>query len=429
MTRTQFRRYQLIQEIIDGQMTINAAAEILGLSPRQVKRLKKGVELDDAAALIHGNSGRRPANAIPDATIARVLELKQDEKFKHCNFKHFQEILDEHYNIQLSYSSLHSLLKNNGIVSPKKRRRYKPHRRRKRHLQAGLLVQTDATPFAWFNGDRKRYALHGAIDDATGQIVALYMTKNECLKGYFEMTMRMIENFGVPVSLYADRHTIFQSPLAGKVDINSSPNDTQLGRAFKELGIHLIAARSAQAKGRVERLWETLQSRLPVEFSMRRIRDLDTANEFLQEYIYQYNSQFAVEPENTKSLFKEPVCDPRYVLCIKELRSVDAGGVFSYGGKSYKVAEDPSLPPLRANTKVSVLVSDAFGIRVQYRENIWHVYPFVPPKRKKAVPKPPKPKGHPVPEGHPWVEYNSYGGWEDWQETRQMLERIFLKAY
>lgn len=430
MTRSQFRRYQVIQEVIDGHLTISEASLALGLSPRQIKRLKKGVQLDEAVAIIHGNTGRVPSNAFPEDYSNRILAIRQDPCFTNSNFSHFREILDEQYGISISYTSLYRLLKNNGLSSPKKRRRYKPHRRRKRNPQAGLLVQIDATPFSWFTGDRKRYALHGAIDDATGQILALYMTKNECLKGYFEMTRRMIENFGIPVSLYADRHTIFQSPIAGKADIDSNVpvHDTQYGRALKELDIGLISARSPQAKGRIERLWGTLQSRLPVELALRKITDIDAANRFLKEYIYQYNSLFAVEPENTCSLFRKCDVDLSYILCLKEQRTIDAGGVFSYYGHSYKVLDHPGAPPLRAGAKVTVLAGGPNGLAIENKGCFYEVLPFVPPKRQRtAATKKTKEKTvpHPVPENHPWRQApKPWAEGERWSDIQKMLKRM-----
>lgn len=159
----------------------------------------------------------------------------------------------------------------------------------------------DATPFNWF-GYGKMYSLHGAIDDATGKIVGLYMTKNECLHGYFETVRQIILNHGIPISIYSDRHAIFLSTEAKRITIEDELkgkvcNDTQFGRAMKELGITIITARSPQAKGRVERLWNTLQSRIPVEFRIANITTIDQANEFLKNYIPEFNKQFSVEPE------------------------------------------------------------------------------------------------------------------------------------
>ncbi len=303
-------------------------------------------------------------------------------------------MLSEHYSINISYSTLYGILSNAGIKSPKTRRRYKPHRRRKRRPQAGLLLQVDATPYAWFKGDTKKYSLHGSVDDATGQITGLYLCKNECLMGYFEMLDRTINNFGIPMSIYADRHTIFQSPNKEKAVFDSSVqvNDTQFGRCLKELSIELIPARSPQAKGRIERLWATLQSRLPVEFAIRDISSIDQANEFLANYIYAYNSEFAVEPADSDSMFIRPDSSINldYLLCIKETRNVDSGGVFSFKNKTFKVVDSSYSGMIPPNAKCQVLTSSKFGVKIQYRSIVFDVSRYIPAKRTPAPSKKPR---------------------------------------
>ncbi|GAW93875.1 integrase catalytic subunit [Calderihabitans maritimus] len=299
MTQEQLNRFSVISSLIDGHITVREAALSLDLSERQVKRLKKGVMEEGPEFLIHKNTGRSPKHAIPKETKEKIIALKLSEPYKDANFKHFHELLAEHEGIILSYSCLYSILTEAGIESPKKRRRFKPHRRRKRKPQEGLLIQMDASPFEWL-GTKEQFALHGAIDDATGKIVGLYLTKNECLHGYFEITWQILKKHGIPASIYADRHSIFQSPNASKLTVEEQlagkvVKDTQFGRAMNELGITLIPARSPQAKGRVERLWETLQSRLPVEFKIAGITSLKQANEFLTQYIDKFNALFAVE--------------------------------------------------------------------------------------------------------------------------------------
>ena len=287
--------------------------------------------------------------------------------------------------------------------------------------------------YAWFSGDRKKYALHGAIDDATGQVTGLDMTKNECLDGYFRLLERSVKAFGIPMSIYADRHTIFQSPNKKKAEVDSSVpvNDTQLGMALKALDIELIPANSPQAKGRIERLWETLQSRLPVEFSLHGISSIEEANKFLEGYVYTYNSEFAVEPENADSMFRKlpDHMNLEHILCCREQRTLDAGWVFSYRGKTYKVDEryDQGLP---AKAKVTVLAgtspSNPF-VKVAYKNLIFEVLPFVPPKRKPKEKKNTtvtKSISKPAP-NHPFRLGKSISNTMDWTYTDQeILEMI-----
>ena len=435
MSEKELKKYRVIQSVLDGKTEVKDAAESLALSTRQIMRLKKGVSQDGPEAVIHGNTKRKPHNSLSLETREKILELWASDILTGSNFSHFREILDEVYGVKISYSALHRLLTGEGIKSPKKRRRKKQHKRRKRRPQAGLLVQTDASPYAWFKGNPLHYALHGVIDDATGQVLALYMTKNECLNGYFEMMRRMLEAYGSPVSLYADRHTIFQSPNKGKADVTADIpiNDTQFGRALRELNINLIPANSPQAKGRIERLWETLQSRLPIEFALNGITTLAEANEFLLSYIYKYNSCFAVEPEDTDSMF-EKVRDLeslKYILCIKETRTVDSGLVFSYKNKSYLLTGINS-DFIYKGDKVKVLINDDKVFRCEHNGYLIDVLPYVPPKRKKkakAMPK--KNMSRSVNEGSRkyFGRIQTYIEEESYAEMAKMLDEILSAPY
>ena len=434
LSQKQLNKLDIINKTNAGFLSVAEAASALGLSERQVQRLKKKVRELGPVAVIHKNSLRSPHNAFSSETIKKIISIKQLDCYEDANFCHFREILSEHHKIEISYSSLYAILTGANILSPKKRRRMTPHRRRKRKPQAGLLSQVDATPYAWFKGSEKKYSIHGSIDDATGQITALYMCKNECLHGYFEMLRRTIHNYGIPMSLYADRHTIFQSPNKEKAILDASikANDTQLGRCLKELSVQLIPARSPQAKGRIERLWETLQSRLPVEFSIRGISTIDEANKFLETYIYAYNSQFAVEPTISESMFYKPPegMNIDYILCVKEDRTVDAGGVFSFSRKSFKVEEGPYSGMIPPNARCKVLTSPSFGIKIEYRKMVFNVLDYIPPKKKSAPAKEPyvphsQPADHPFKYGQSLAVKPIYG--ETDKEIFSMLEEIFLR--
>ncbi|SPF43915.1 Integrase catalytic region [Candidatus Desulfosporosinus infrequens] len=441
MSQTQLNRFTVISKVIDGHMTIAEAAVSLGISQRQIIRLKQGVIAQGASFLIHKNTGRKPSHTLDDKLVAEIIALKESNTYQSANFLHFQELLERQENIKISYSALHSLLSKSNIKSPKKRRRFKPHRRRKRKPQEGLLIQMDATPFEWFDSSEK-FSLHGAIDDATGNVVGLYMTKNECLHGYWEVMRQCLINHGIPVSLYTDRHAIFLSTLAGKLSIEDQlsgkvVNDTQFGRAMGELGITLIPARSPQAKGRVERLWATLQSRLPVEFKIAGISTVDQANEFLATYISLFNHTFAVEPEDTQSAYRSvsPNMDIDSILCVKLTRSVDAGGVFSFYNRNFKVITSSDLPAIANKAKVSVLVGPRIGVAVQYKKVLFQVVPYI--KQRKPDKTASAPKHSNIPYSPPDSHYFKYGHtlvkkitFEDKdKDILLMLESIFLKKY
>jgi len=440
LTREQLDRLDTINKANTGFITVREAAEKLGISERQIQRLKKEVRINGPAALIHKNSNRTPTHAITAEKKAEILKIRGKPGYKDSNFKHFQELLETQHKIIISYSALKSLLNENEIHSPKKRRRFKVHRRRKRREQQGSLVQTDASPNDWI-GLGYNQSLHGIIDDATGQVTGLYICKNECLLGYHEVIRRMIDNYGVPDSMYADRHTIFRSPNEDKakamdVPLGTKVHETQLGRAMSELGIQIIAARSAQAKGRIERLWETLQSRLPVEFEIHGIKDIDAANAFLSEYIYAFNSEFAVEPEDTDDAFL-PLDDGKnldHILCVKEERTLDSGQVFSYKGKRFQIVKNSYSSWIPPKAKITVMVSPRIGIMATYKNYVFETE-LAPEKKPGTKTKEPK-----APTLDPSI-HRSESAWEPktgvpWQpglvsrrESLEIIHEIFSRPY
>lgn len=389
MTQKEITRLRVINQTIDGVLTIREAAELLGLSERQVLRLKKGVKTEGPAFIIHKNRGRKPKHAVSDQTKELIIDLKQT-KYKEANFNHFQELIEEHEKIQVSYPTVYRILTNAGIKSPKKHRKRKKHHRRKRKPQKGMLIQIDASPHEWII-DGNSFDLHGAIDDATGEILALYFTPNECMEGYFEIVRQIITNHGIPTSLYCDRHTIFISPNDGKLSIEDQlegkrVNLTQFGRAMDELGINIIKAYSPQAKGRIERLWGTLQSRLPVEFKIRNITTMEDANAFLAEFMDKYNEKFGVEPENSKSAFRDldPNINLDYILCIKEERMIINDSGFSYGGQYYQLTKNGKKASSIPKAKLTVLTSSKIGVKANYA-NVVYDTKILDERPKKAI--------------------------------------------
>jgi len=431
--------YILNRLVSDSSFTIAEAVEALGLSERHVKRLKGEFKKYGYEALVHKNIGRSPVHAISQEVRQKILEIKRSKLFETANFKHFQDILGrEKFGIKISYSALYNILTSEGFKSPKTRRQGKKHRRRKRKAREGIMLQIDATPHEWFD-DGQKYSLHGAIDDATGKITGLYMCKNECLHGYFEVMRTVIGNNGIPISIYADRHTIFLSPKDGKLSVDEQlegvqVNDTQFGRALKQLGITLIKARSPQAKGRIERLWETLQSRLPIEFALENISTVDAANVFLEKYINEYNAEFAVDPEESEIAYRSvsPGTNIENILCVVEKRTFDNGGVFSFHNRTFKIISDKPDRILPHKGKIDVLVSPVFGLRACFAGIVYNVILFIKPqktvkdvteksKRQKYIPD----DSHYYKYGHKLIkkvtfEDNDYA-------ILKMLERIFLQ--
>lgn len=374
------RRATLIEACIKGQCTVKQVAIALGISERRVKQIKKEVKENGVKSIQHGNRGRKPKNTIPDETRKRILELRSSYEYEISNFKHFQELLKERENIDISYSALYNILRNAGIKSPKKHRKTKLHHRRKRKECEGMMLQADGTPFDWF-GNGKKYSLHGFIDDATGKITGLYMCKNECLLGYLEVLRQTLENYGIPISLYPDKYSVFFPPkkVNDHITIEEQLNGrekgiTQFGRIIEDLNIEMFPASSPQAKGRIERLWETLQSRLVTEFRINKVTNIEEANKFLKEYIPRYNSKFSVTPESKINMFlKLPKSyNLDELLCVRFERTIDNAGVFSINNSKFQVL-DKSLPP---KTKIQIYISQKIGMRVKVENKVYDVEPL-----------------------------------------------------
>lgn len=374
------KRATLIEACIKGECTIKQVATALGLSERRVKQIKKEVKENGVKSIQHGNRGRKPKNTISDETRNRILELRSSYEYEISNFKHFQELLKERENIDISYSALYNILRNAGIKSPKKHRKTKLHHRRKRKECEGMMLQADGTPFDWF-GNGQKYSLHGFIDDATGKITGLYMCKNECLLGYLEVLRQTIENYGIPISLYPDKYSVFfpskkaNDHITLEEQLNGREKGiTQFGRIIEELGIEMFPASSPQAKGRIERLWETLQSRLVTEFRINHITTMDEANAFLLQYIQKYNSKFAIEATSKKVVFLK--LPKRYdldeLLCVRFDRTIDNAGVFSINNSKFQIM-DKYLPP---KTKVQIYLSQKIGMRVKFNNKVYDVQPL-----------------------------------------------------
>lgn len=379
MNKKEELKAHIIKCCVDGNMTVKQAANRLGFSERYIKKLKARYKKYGVSSMLHGNCGRQPKRTLDVALKQKILDIRKQPDFDTVNVMHFKDILEEKYNIIVSYSFLYNFLKKNNIKSPRKHRKIKVHHRRNRRSKIGELLQVDATPHEFFTGDKNKYTLHGLIDDASGQITGLYMCKNECMQGYFEVIRQTLKNFGVPENIYADGSSIFFTTKKDKLTLHEQlsgveePN-TQFGKIMDELGIHLIHAGSSQAKGRIERLWNTLHDRLITEFKINSITNMEQANIFFKEYIKKYNKKFKVKPKDKKKAFipllKSVNLDT--LLTVKYKRIVDNGVCFSLNNVSFKIENIDILP----RTKVDILISKKIGIKVLYKNKLYTVKPI-----------------------------------------------------
>jgi len=377
MTAIEMARLIVAERLIEGEITVKGAAEVLKLSTRQVKRIKKGVRLIGPKAVIHGNRKRKPNNAVDDKAKDLVVELKT-KKYGGTNFSHFTELLSEREDIIISQPTVHRILRSAGLVSPKKKKKIRTHHYRKRKDCPGMMVQLDASPYRWLGGEDLN--LHGAIDDASSTVLGLYLCKEECLEGYFEVARQMIKGPGIPVSTYNDKHTILiSSKKKGKLNLEDRLEGklepcTQFSTAMEELGISMIPAGSAQAKGRIERLWGTLQDRLVQEFILNGIKDVESANKFMATYIKKFNRRFSVVPKGEPVFRKlKKGINLNYILYRKISRKLDGGSAFSFGKKYYQLISAGKPAATIPRSKISVLTSSRIGIKASYSGKVYSV--------------------------------------------------------
>lgn len=405
------RRVFVIEQAVKGNISNRQAAEVLGLSRRQVIRLKGRMKAEGVVGLAHKNRGRAPKHAVPKETKEKVVSLAKGPL---CNASCQQtaELLQEFYGITLSAKTVGRILKEAGIPLAHSHRAPKRQRSRERLPQEGLLTQLDASPFAWLEDRGPLLTLHGAIDDATGKIQGLYFALNECLEGYFQVLLQVVQNFGVPKSIYSDRHTIFFSPKKEKLSIEEelagqSVPLTQFGRALSELGINHIPARSPQAKGRIERLWGTLQSRLVIELRLAGISTLEEANAFLPGFIKRFNQRFAVTPANPEAAYGP--CPPsdmlEQILSWRQERKASRGSSISYLGHTYQLVDSNGrVVPLRPGAAVEVLTHLDGSLSALYGGNRYLLRQLTQlPKMTAEEPKKnPVSRAHKPAPDHPW---------------------------
>jgi transposase len=296
MSQKEFQRVKVIENAAGGRLSVREAARLLQLSERQVQRLKRRYQPDSIAWVQHGNRGRSVAWALPLPQKLLILTLART-KYQGFNDSHLCQKLNSEENLPVSRETVRRILRAAKLASPQKRRSRQYRSRRLPRPRFGMMALTDASRHDWLEGRGPQLTLIGFQDDATKQILAAhFQLEAENTAGYLRALHAMIITHGVPLSLYRDRHSIFQRndaywSVAEQLAGRQTP--THLGRALEELGIQQIPAYSPQAKGRVERLWRTCQDRLVSELRLAGASTLEQANAVLAAFCRDYNQRFA----------------------------------------------------------------------------------------------------------------------------------------
>jgi transposase len=423
MSKQEARKVTIIEELLAGRFTNSQAAELLCLSVRQVQRMKADASVNGATSILHKNRGRKPANAL-DPEVAEAIYRIYQEELPGYNFCHTADVLAEDKDIFVSVSTVSRYLKANGIRSPKAKRRPKKHRSRDAREREGEMIQMDASSFDWL-GNGAYLHLHGAVDDATGRVLALHFDKEETFEGYCELMFQMNQDGHLPREIYSDGRTVFAydsktkkkltiaEELAGKQE-----KQPHFARALRELKILLIIAKSAQAKGGIERLWETLQDRLAKDMQRKGVTSIEQANEFLKVYIPYYNRKFAVQAANPEKAYlpKQDKSTLELIFAKHETRKLDSGLAFSFQGQKYRlpVYADNNKIPASPHDTLTVASSKRIGVQVLYKGFVIKPEPLKTqpkesivqmPQQNNVVASPPNPSQDKPKNKSPWFTY------------------------
>lgn len=330
MDANQLKTYRLAYEVLSGTLSLKEFSLIIDKSYRQSQRIIKKIEDKDFLGVLHGNSGSIPHNKKIDNYEALIVDFL-NYKYNGFNLAHFKEKLEKIEHIKISKSTLYRIAKKHGLIKAPRRYKRRSFKPRKRMLKEGMLVQFDGSEHLWF-GERKT-DLIAAIDDATGKILAAEFFYGEKSLHSLKVIKEVIDNNGIPESFYMD-----QAGIYGKIDQDF---ESQIGRAFGQLNIKLILASSPQAKGRVERLFRTLQDRLIAELKLQSITTIEEANDYLKKYfIPDFNKIFGVEAEENEKAYRKNVFGKLdMILCKKEYRKIGVGNIFSYESVTWLIED------------------------------------------------------------------------------------------
>ena len=449
-------KYQIIKKLVETNGNKKRAAIKLNCTVRTIDRLIIKYKTDGKQAFVHGNRGRLPSTTIPLDMKSKIVSLYINE-YSNANFSHFCEIVQREFDIKISDTTLNKWLRDEDIISPKARRRTKKqlkqhlkvkmnsskskkvkneikesitlidehdaHPRRPRSKYAGEMIQMDASSYNWI--ENEIWHLHVAIDDADGKVVGAYFDYQETLKGYYNVLYQILTNHGIPALFYTDKRTVFEYKRKNR-PFDDEDTFTQFSYACHNLGIDIKTTSVPQAKGRVERLNQTLQSRLPVELKYARINNIEEANEFLNSYIKKFNDQFALQLNTTKSVYeKQPnIEEINQTLAILSPRKIDNAHCIRFKNKYYLPTSDKGAKFYFGN-RTDCMVIEAFdgNLYVNIQDSLYLMEEIPEHERfskefddvveKKKTPK----KKYIPPMSHPWKR-NSYLRYVEKQKHR-----------
>lgn len=386
--------YETIKSLADHNGSVKRTAIKLNVSDRHVYRLLNILKTKGKAGFVHGNTNRKPAIAYSDSLHEAIVELYLTE-YRDTNFTQFSEFVYEDFGIRISPRTISNWLAKVNTISPRAHRstrkqmkqkiqnelkdstaayqndsspsdlkepveleRHHSHPRRERARYSGEIIQMDACQTDWFGNGRQDH-LHVAVDDATGMITGLFLDSEETLNGYYHVLKQTLEDFGIPAVFLTDKRTVFEYKRKNSSELSEDPV-TQFTNTCSILGAEVRTTSIPQGKGRVERMNQTLEDRLPKEFRRHNIKTAEQANEFLSHYKEKFNAQYALQLPKGQSVFEAAPEDAKInqILSIRTARVIDQGHCIKFQNHYY-IPTDPQGDDvwLKPKTKVEVLIA------------------------------------------------------------------------
>jgi transposase len=388
----ELKRLHVIRKVIEGTLTQRDAAGLISLTERQVRRIVNRIRDEGDEGIRHKSRGK-PSNR-KLSFKQRIVELYRTA-YPDFGPTLFTEKLAEREGIAVSRETVRTWLIEEGEW--KKHRKRKTHRQwRERKDHYGEMLQMDGSHHDWFEGRSPRCVLMGYIDDATGRVYGRFydyegtIPAMDSFNGY-------ITEYGLPMSIYLDKHTTYKSWVR-RDEFQETEPISQFGRALQELGVRKLHAHSPQAKGRIERLFNTFQDRVVKEMRLHGVSTIEDANKFLVSYLLVYNQRFSVMPKEKEDLHRTVKVDLDAVLCIKTERTLKNDHTIQLNGKLYQIEDK-----IRAKrVMVEELIDGSMRIRHKGVLAAFHEITQRPAKPEKERPFLPKGKGHRPPLDHGW---------------------------
>jgi transposase-like protein len=384
MSVKEIDRFEILRRLLRREINGPMAARSLAVSTRQVRRLKVAVKMSGAQGLVHGNRGKPSPNRLSDTERTKIVSLVS-EKYSDFTPTFAAEKLSEVHGITHDPKTIQNVLIAAKVWAKPTRRKKEQHRSwRERRPAKGDLIQFDGSYEHWFEERGGESCLLAAIDDATGQVVHAMFDHSEGVVPVCGFWEAYLSKNGKPLAIYLDKFSTYRMNLPTAKE--NADTLTQFQRAMQELRVEVIHANSPQAKGRVERLFQTLQDRLIKELRLNNISDIETANQFLKKkFIPAFNAKFAVEPrtkaDHHRPLIQRETNNLSAILCRQEERTVRSDFTISYATRWYQLTAEQ---PVNVCKKDTVIVEERrngiIQMRLRGKYLNYHVLPTRPPK-------------------------------------------------